>query len=743
MNLQIPTYNKTETKIRIGDLVALMCVVQYEKIINENTVFYDCSDPIHKNLKADIIFNKVINVSTKILENTEKIDCNNLWVVAPHLLSKYGNKILPKLNLQDNLYSGTTLPQDDFIVLSTLLSPEYNFQRRMEIDFINNLIKSLELSFKHIYVITDQPKKIIQKTAKIINTSSLYDIIYLISKAKIFIGGDTGFTHFAAIARVPNIISIYGENYFYPEFVKTGKFKNIPFNCMPLVDDETTNHFSFILEHNELSPKQIVDIIEISKKQLNSNEINSLDIIEQYILLENKKNSANLLKDYLKSNPTSAKAWRLLATTYYKDHKELVQNAFAKSIELDPKNINTYLDLAKFYYYWTDYNDSTNTLLAILDIEPNNADSYLWLSYNQLKLNNMDNRFECAKQAYELNQKNPLIIDNLGRIVKELGDYQTAQELFKEAIKYNATYAPSYFHLAQTQLALDNYEDGLGNYEWRYFITSSQRMRTLPYPMPRYKGENLSEKSIFIHHEQGFGDTIQFTRYVSILLATCKKIKILVQPSLKKLLEENFNNITFIDKVEDSYDCNYHASLLSLPSLLKIYTPADEISLKVKLKKLKQIKKGKLNVGIVWQGSKGHINDHNRSISTDALHKLNSLKNIQLYSLQKDATKKDLNNISKNIIDLVRKSKDFYNTAQLIQELDLVISVDTSVAHLAASLGKPTWILLPHIPDWRWGLKNTNTPWYKSVTLFRKKQAQPWEEIINMIYDKLKSSTIS
>jgi hypothetical protein len=286
-------------------------------------------------------------------------------------------------------------------------------------------------------------------------------------------------------------------------------------------------------------------------------------------------------------------------------------------------------------------------------------------------------------------------------------------------------------------------------YEWRWRKEGgnmSASMRNFPQPL-WLGGESLKDKTILIYYEQGFGDTIQFCRYVALVAALGAKVIFEVQPQLLKLLSNLEGVSQILARGDPLPHFDYQCPLMSLPLAFK--TELDTIpapSQKVESDKDKVIawgkklgEKKKLRVGIVWSGSTAHKNDHNRSLPLSEL--ITHLSSDYDYvSLQKeicDADKLLLTECHK-IRQYSNDLKDFTDTAALIELMDVVISVDTSVAHLSATLGKATWIMLPFDPDWRWLLDRNDSPWYRSVKLYRQEKISDWNSVLEKIKSDLK-----
>jgi hypothetical protein len=263
--------------------------------------------------------------------------------------------------------------------------------------------------------------------------------------------------------------------------------------------------------------------------------------------------------------------------------------------------------------------------------------------------------------------------------------------------------------------------------------------------------ENVSGKTILVFADEGMGDTIQFARYIPILAARGANVILLVEETLRPLLSNLPGVAQCLPKPAPSlppFDLHcpigtlplaFGTRLETIPSAPSYLPPPPEARMQTWQRRLSERAgaSGKRRIGLVWSGNPRHTNDHNRSISMRALSPLLSA-DATFVSLQKEARPEDRALLRESgIIDLTSDLTDFTETAALVSCLDLVISVDTSVAHLAAALGRPTWILLPYLPDFRWLLDRDDSPWYPTAHLFRQSKRRDWAEVIERVRSAL------
>jgi tetratricopeptide (TPR) repeat protein len=319
---------------------------------------------------------------------------------------------------------------------------------------------------------------------------------------------------------------------------------------------------------------------------------------------------------------------------------------------------------------------------------------------------------------------------------------------YDEAISLNPCLARAHWNKSLCLLQMGRFEEGLREHEWRKKLRQQIGLRS--YVQPLWSGEeSIVGKILFIYWEQGFGDTIQFYRYAKVAAGRGARIVMSVQDSLVNLLKETDPTIQIISSNETPSDFDYHCPLLSLPFAFRttLATIPAERSYITSNQGLRAAWSGRLalitrpRIGVVWSGGKGHANNQNRSIALERLLPLFSA-DVDWTCLQTELTGKDVGLLRQlgRIGYFGDEVKDFSDTAALLDLMDLVVTVDTSVAHLAGAMGKPVWILLPYNSDWRWLLDRDDSPWYPSAKLYRQQQLGNWEPVINQIKNDFRAA---
>lgn len=348
---------------------------------------------------------------------------------------------------------------------------------------------------------------------------------------------------------------------------------------------------------------------------------------------------------------------------------------------------------------------------------------------------------DCYSKAIGLDHKFVFAYANLGYLYIETGVVDKAIEPLQKAIQFDPDYADAHWLYSHVLLLQGRYSEGWKEYEWRWRKSNFAALeRTCE--QPRWQGENLSGRTILLWAEQGMGDAIQFLRFVPNVKQLGANVLLECQPSLNRIVKNSPGIDMVISRGEQVTDFDVHCSLLSLPLVLG--TTVESIPAKVPYiypaldivhywKNLLAVDKG-LKIGIVWAGNPSHVNDLNRSINPKYFTPFFGFSGLSIYSLQKgfDA-KSDLPLIK----DYTSQLTDFADTAGLIDALDVVITVDTSVAHLAGAMGKNVWLLLPLAPDWRWMRDRSDSPWYPTMKLFRQTLAGDWRDPLKEVAGEL------
>ncbi|MBF0422668.1 MAG: tetratricopeptide repeat protein [Magnetococcales bacterium] len=379
-----------------------------------------------------------------------------------------------------------------------------------------------------------------------------------------------------------------------------------------------------------------------------------------------------------------------------------------------------------------------------LMLRPNQAEFLSHLGGALLSMERLTEAEGYLHQALARQPRHPEALTNLGSLLHKQGRLHEALEAFFMAQEADPNFAEAYFGASLVQLLLGDYPSGWRHYEWRWRTRGFQ-----PHGQgqPVWDGGVLSGRTLLIHCEQGLGDSIQFIRFVPLVKEKGGRIVVLCPPPLYRL----FSRMASIDLLVRHGDsvppCDCQIPLMSLAGLLG--TTPDTIPAQGPYL---QVEKGPgqekmflpaefpgLKVGLVWRGSRHFKNDHIRSMPVSMVGQLLTLEGCLFVSLQKEMTTEERAWMAakRHFVDLSQELYDFADTARILASLDLVISVDTAVLHLAGAMGIPVWGVIPHVPDWRWLLGRADSPWYPSLRLFRQSRPGSWQEVLEEMTERL------
>nr|WP_255539289.1 tetratricopeptide repeat-containing glycosyltransferase family protein [Polynucleobacter sp. 71A-WALBACH] len=423
-----------------------------------------------------------------------------------------------------------------------------------------------------------------------------------------------------------------------------------------------------------------------------------------------------------------------------------------RSISLAPDNALAHSNRGNILKELHRLEEALISLEAAIELAPEYAEAYNNKSNVLQDLHRYEEALQWYDKAISLMPDYAEAYSNKGNALELLHRHQEAMECFDIATAINPQYVDAYWHKALGQLSGGNYETGWQNYEARWFKSHASKL--LYSNIPRLEAlQNIAGKQILIWAEQGLGDTLQFCRYIKPLVDLDASVTFVVQKPLMKVLGSLRSCCTLVDSIDSELKhFDYQSPLLSLPLLFETnvetipagipYLACDQDK---KAQFESRVAKGRnLRVGVVWNG--GFRVDHpelwainkRRNIELEQITKLKDVPGVDFYSLQKGdpaeselITKKD--ELWPNIINCAQWLDDFSDTAALIENLDLIISVDTSTAHLAGALGKPVWILNRYDSCWRWLRGRSDSPWYPTAKIYQQPKPGDWDSVLEQV----------
>lgn len=476
-------------------------------------------------------------------------------------------------------------------------------------------------------------------------------------------------------------------------------------------------------------------------------------------------------------NPEYAEAFNNLGhalSTAGRLHEAI--RAYLRAVELRPNFTDALLNLASALRESGRIDEALKAYSQAIELQPVNVAARNNLAMLLRDKGRHDEAVAQYRQAMLIEPGIPETHNNLGVALLEKGEVSQAIRAFRDAISLKATYSDAHTNLgiahyansqpheavaccrkavelnpdsseAHSDMALillgcGQFEFGWAEHEWRYRCNPNFRPRG--FSQAQWDGRELNGRTILVHAEQGFGDTIQFVRFLPEVASRGGRIILECQPELLRLLRTFPSVAQVIARGDALPEFDVHCPLLSLPFALR--TTLDSLPsrtpylhpeplLAEKWGRKSMMAGDCLNVGLVWAGRPTHSNDRNRSAHLSQFAAIASMPGIRFHSLQKGPAAMQLACAPAGLalIDHAPELDDFADAAALIANLDLVIAVDTAIAHLAGAMGKPVWVLLPYVADWRWMLERQDSPWYPSMRLFRQGRWGDWAEMLGRV----------
>ena len=425
--------------------------------------------------------------------------------------------------------------------------------------------------------------------------------------------------------------------------------------------------------------------------------------------------------------------------------------AFDKSIELQNKNFEALFNKANSLSELGRYGEALDFYNKSIEQNSEFAPAYNNRGNVHQELNNLDNALDDFHKATQISSNYPQAYANMGNIQQELGEFEQAMLNYDRAIALSPDDAETNWNKSLLLLLMGKYEEGLKLHEWRWMRNNSDTPKR-KFKEPLWLGEeSLRGKTILVHGEQGLGDSIQFCRFVKDISTLGAKVVLEDERALEKLFTSLDGLTEFIVRGNPLPEFDFHCPMLSLPLALKLtyetvkdltpYLKPDEI--KVSYWNSKLGPKVRPRVGICWSSVSKFKYDRKRSMSFEEFAKALPEGEIEYISLQKETKEDDLFSLANrtDVRTFGSELNDLSDTAALISTLDCVVSTCTSIPHLSAALGIKTLTLLSFVPDWRWGVRSSDTNYYKSMQLLRQQTLNNWESPISEVRNFLLSLT--
>lgn len=474
--------------------------------------------------------------------------------------------------------------------------------------------------------------------------------------------------------------------------------------------------------------------------------LNNLGVVYQS-LGENEQALKCYEKSYALENRAIAPIRNMAAIYHNEGDDDNAAIYFKKVVDSGYQDPECYYQLGKYAENHYDVDEALSYYDQALSIKPDYVTCLLDLANVSQQVGDVDKAKRCIDKARSIAPQSSEVMNSLGWINHCEGRFEEALKFYSEALKLKPNYPEYLFNQALLLLLLGDYLQGFKGYDVRHDIEKHVKINRYIQTLPNgdlYNGsQDLNGKTILLIEEQGLGDYLQFIRFAKCLKDKGAVVYVTCREPIRPLLP-------YIHAVEGLYDgrqyIDYYIPLMSMAYRLGIERNQIPFTDKyidlpsaVRQSYALLVDSSKSKIGIVWQGNVKNPNNYYRSMGLELFEPLLKLEHLQFYSLQiGDKSTQDKSLLDKyNVIDLENHIHNFLDTAGILSQLDLVVSVDTAVCHLAGAMGIPGYVLISNVPDWRWGLNTSNSYWYQSITVFRQKNSADWHEVINQVKQSL------
>ncbi len=479
--------------------------------------------------------------------------------------------------------------------------------------------------------------------------------------------------------------------------------------------------------------KNLMDLsIEFIKKAISFNDKNYLYFYNLGVLYIKKRNYVlnttlyNILSffDLMDKKLVFLILIELLSNLYKLESEAL--NSYKNSVKINVHHTNSYINIANILRLHNKIHNCINILNLLLKVNPNCNTVYGMLAVCYMDICDYENAHINYNKAIDVSGKDITFLKGKAAALRYSGKYEEAKKIYLEIKKDYPNDISSKISLGMCYLCEKNFKKGYELYRYRSTETSFQKQFKKKIWNKRISLEN---KNILLYTDCGFGDSIMFSRYINYLSQIAQSITLQTDEELIKLFKENFKDINIIKKGQESGKYDVVMPLMDIQYALDMdFTSIPYSNGYLKAQNNNILKSDKQKIGLYWKGSDKVIK--NRSIPFEIISKLTDINKYDYYSFQIDAE-------ADNIINLNKYINDMYDSANLLSEMDLLITIDSSVAHLAGALGIKTWLLLPYVSEWRWFNDNKTTPWYDSIRIFKQDKLNDWDSVIEKVKAEL------
>ena len=481
--------------------------------------------------------------------------------------------------------------------------------------------------------------------------------------------------------------------------------------------------------------------------KLNPNLVEALCNLGNALREQNDSQGAvDCCRKAISLNPSLPELYNNLGLAYFNlKNYESAAACYKRAINLRPNFVEAYTNLGNVYRDEKNFPAAISQYQAALSLRPQNEAANYNLGLLFQMQQDLGQARVCYQNAIALNPANARAYNNLGKLYYDCNELEPAMDCYRQAIRLEPRHADARFNYSLALLMQGEFAEGWDAYEWRFKRRQWRKIYPHRLKGPRWDGSIFRGRRLLVHGEQGFGDVIQFIRYLPQVKSLGGEVILEVRPELGELLQ-NYSGVdklvamSFDSPPPQDYDC--HIPLMSLPQIFGTrlgnipaqipYLTPDP----VKVGFWKQcLKDTAFRIGLVWAAKPTYA--HRKTCPLEAFQPLLNCSRVRIYGLQKGPAAGQTAHLAGAMENLGAEFESFADTAGAIECLDLIISVDTAVAHLAGAMGKPVWTLLPYAPDWRWMLAREDSPWYPTMRLFRQPRQGDWQSVVDAVMRKL------
>jgi tetratricopeptide (TPR) repeat protein len=450
----------------------------------------------------------------------------------------------------------------------------------------------------------------------------------------------------------------------------------------------------------------------------------------------------------VRQDPSLAQAWYMLGAVSQLQGRtdEAVAN-YQEAVRLIPNFPEACNNLGVAFHSQRKSVESVAALRRALALKPDYAEAYNNLGNALHERGELDEAVASYQHAVRIRTDYTEAYNNLGNALRNQGRLAEAMVSYEQALQLKPDHAEVHLSRALAWLGMGDFERGWPEYEWRLKVS---HFAIPPFRQPLWDGSPLDGRTILLYADHGLGDAIQFIRYVPLVRQQGGRVIVTCAQPLARLLASCPGIDRVVVEGGDIPDSDVYAPLMSLPGIFgsNLATLPAEVPYLFPDASLVERWRGEmalsdeLQVGIVWQGNPHYVRDRSRSFRLAQFEVISRVAGVRLISLQKGYGSEQLADLAGRfeVTDLGSRLGDLMDTAAAMENLDLVICVDSAVAHLAGALGVPAWVALPFSADWRWLTDRDDNPWYPSMRLFRQKRWGDWDEVFERIAGELEKT---